>query len=432
MPRWITWAIAVCLTMGTTASLEAQDTLINRFRTECRARYAYLRGPGQRDTVVAHVRACVRARIEAAAHAAAVAPTASEKPIRLLESTPWLVRPNRGPAQAKGVIYFVAGYSPTRMLDGFHLVPYFLKSLADDGWDIVFAKLPQDRVGEVGYEYVGGGAQTIRRRVAELKAQGYKRVIAGGHSWGGWAALMAARDGAAADALLISGPNTFGSRIAVLNGRPNAKFNQVLTEFGPVLNKNLTPTVMILPDDHDWDPDPGARGKIAEAHFTQANIPHLVIAKPPGFSGHYAAWLPIFDYAYGACIIAFLDRPAADTPAAPCAPPPLANDDFRSIVALKQVAGADQKRIVSDAPLLGKKFVAYTLYDVDNKHFDYVAPGERVTMLSDGEIRERVAFRDGLQCIGKTCSILVRWSESEILEFEPKSGAVKAWWIEDK
>ena len=114
-----------------------------------------------------------------------------------------------------------------------------------------------------------------------------------------------------------------------------------------------------------------------------------------------------------------------------CTPPRLVNTDFRSITSLTDVAGANAQRITSAAPLVGRKFVAYTLQDVDNKHFDYVARDERVTMLTRSETRERVTFRGGLQCVGQVCSVLVRWSDHEILEFNSESGAIRAWWIED-
>jgi len=429
MRKWAAAAIAIGFMLAGTASAHSQDATLDRFRAECRAQYAYLRGPGQREIVVAHVRACVAAKLQAFAHAAAIAPTSSEKPVRLLETNAWLIGPNRGPAQAKGVIYFVAGFSPASPArDDFRLAPYFLKSLADDGWDVVRAKLPHDVAGALSSEYVGGAAQTIRRRVAELKAEGYKRVVAAGHSWGGWATLMAARDGLVADALLLSAPNTFGSRISAITGRPNPDYNLVVSEFGPALSTNKIPTVLILPNDTEWDPDPAARGEIAERYFSQANVPHLVIAKPPGFFGHYAGWLPFFDFAYGNCIESFIEKPIS----APCRLPEIADNDFRSILSLKQIAEAETRRIVSVAPLQGKKFAVYTLNDVDNKHFDYIAENARATMESDKEFRESITFRDGTLCVGNTCSVLIRWSDDELLEFDPTSGALKGWWIADR
>jgi hypothetical protein len=239
--------------------------------------------------------------------------------------------------------------------------------------------------------------------------------------------MMAARDGAAADALLLSAPNTFGPRISPISGLPNGDFRLTVTEFGPVLSKINIPTVLILPDDTIWDPDPGARGQIAEKNFTQANVPHLVIAKPPGFSGHFAGWLPFFDFVYGKCIARFLENQNSDT----CPLPPISNGDFRSILNLKQVTDADKKRITSAETLVGKKFDIYENNDF-NRRYDYISPNQRIDMQAASDARESFLFRAGLLCSGNNCSTLIRWSDHEILEFDAKAGDLKAWWIEDK
>jgi pimeloyl-ACP methyl ester carboxylesterase len=412
------------------------DATVMQFIKECRAESANLQGPGQAEIVSAHVHACVEAKLQDLAQAAATGSGSPQAPLPLIESTPWLTGPNKGPAQAKGVIYFVGGYSlDGSSVDDFHLVPYYLSSLASQGWDVILAKISHAEsssgvLGPRGFEYVGGGAQTIKNRVAALKAQGYKRVIAGGHSWGAWAALLAAHDGAAADALLLSAPNTYGPRISAVNGKPNPEFGMVLSEFGPVLDKVEVPTVLILPDDNVWDPDPGARGEIAEKHFAQDNVPHLLIVKPPGFSGHFAGWLPFFDYAFGNCIGNFLQAPG---PAA-CALPPISNADFRSILGLKQIADADNRRIASAAPLVGKKFAVYendTGGNIQfNRQYDFISPVQRDTMQPLQEGLESYVFRGGLLCAADNCTALIRWSEREILEFDPKTGNLRAWWIE--
>ena len=41
-----------------------------------------------------------------------------------------------------------------------------------------------------------------------------------------------------------------------------------------------------------------------------------------------------------------------------------------------------------------------------------------------------VAFRDGQQCVGTVCTTLIKWSDSQFLEFDAKSGNLVAWWIE--
>jgi hypothetical protein len=43
---------------------------------------------------------------------------------------------------------------------------------------------------------------------------------------------------------------------------------------------------------------------------------------------------------------------------------------------------------------------------------------------------ESYVFRGGLLCAADNCTALIRWSEREILEFDPKTGNLRAWWIE--
>ncbi len=321
------------------------------------------------------------------------------------------------------------GHNRFGELDDFWLPPYFLKTLNDNGWDVVEAKFPR-RLETVGRAWLTarGYALTIARRVKELRAQGYRRVVVGGHSLGAWSTLLAEREGILkAEALLINAPAAFDCNSPDPDtGRSRPSFILNATEFALLASQIKTPTVVMLFDGDEFDP--GGRGAAAESALTQQGVPHIVIGYPPGFSGHFAGWLPFFDFAYGACVAAFLEAPQSRA----CWLPPRRNDDFRAILDLTEVSGADKKRIVSADALAGKKFAVYTLEDVDNKHFDYVAPGVRAVMLSTGETREPIAFRDGLQCAGDVCSILLRWSADEILEFDPKSGAIKAWWIEDK
>jgi pimeloyl-ACP methyl ester carboxylesterase len=429
--------LAICVTLAALplavpASAQSGNSQIEHFRDECRAQFAYLRGPGQRDNVIAHVRACVGAKLQTLAHAITTAKSSSGKPLQLVESTPWLAQPSKGPTLAKGVIYFVGGYSAgEHSLDSFRLAPYLFKSLTEEGWDVILAKISHadsglGRNGPRGFEYLGPGAQTIRTRITELKAQGYKRVIAAGHSWGAWATMMAARDGATADALLLHAPNPYGPRLSPTDGKPNQSFGMLVSEFEPALSKVNIPTVMIIPDDDIWDPDPAARGQIAEKHFTQVNVAHLVITKPPGFFGHFAGWLPFFDYAYGKCIAKFLENPNSNA----CPLSPIAKDDFRSILNLKQITDADKRRITSADTLVSKKIDVYENNRI-SRQYDYVSSSQRTDLQPVSEVRETYSFKDGLLCATGECSTLIRWSEREILEFEPKTGDLKAWWIEN-
>jgi len=62
--------------------------------------------------------------------------------LQLTESTPPIVN-ELGPAEARGVIYSIRGYSPGKHApDRFGILPYFLKSLNAAGWDVIGARVP--------------------------------------------------------------------------------------------------------------------------------------------------------------------------------------------------------------------------------------------------------------------------------------------------
>jgi pimeloyl-ACP methyl ester carboxylesterase len=398
------------------ALAQSRDAFIERFRAQCREQFQHLRGPGQRTNFRSHVYDCAAAKMRALSLAQA-------RTFRLFDFTPWLVN-NKGPENAKGVIYFILGWAGSRpTLDEHRLVPYFLKTLSENGWDIVGTKVPQhlpnQDIAVLGsYE---AAPSIVRQQIQKLKVDGYRRVILAGHSWGGWIVLLAAQaNDLAADALLLSapsvGPKTF-------DGRNNPKFEKNFTEYPRLMNGIKTPTVLMLYDKDDEDP--GGRGEVAKKHFEQNKVPHLLIDKPAGFTGHFAGWLPLFDYEFGRCIQSFLDNPKTDV----CNLSPLANDDFRSILNLNQIADADGKRITTADMLVGKKFAAYTL-GVPFRDWEFVSTTKRHGTRAPLEFDEDFAFRDGKLCINDDCYVLVRWSDGYILSYHANSGDLSGWWIE--
>jgi pimeloyl-ACP methyl ester carboxylesterase len=463
------------------AMAQTREQLLARFRAQCQAQFAHLRGPGQSEIVSAKIRACITDKMRAAANKKAPAPTASggtgeslnplterfraecrasvqKQPrrgkkipdlvsecvvakitammrsgtptsgpeLRLLEFTPWLLS-NAGPEKAKGVIYLVRGWSRPGGLDEYLLAPYLMKRLSEQGWDVVAAKVPKalpNQDSAFGIDLGRRATPFVRQRVKELKEQGYKRVVLAGHSWGAWVALLAVQGDAAVapDALWLSAPNIFGA-VKLSNGQPNPFFPLLVSEFAPLLKGVTTPTFLVMPNDPFWDPDPAGRAAVAEKHFSEAKVAHVVLDRPRGFTGHFAAWLPVFDFAYGQCVEAFLDRPRNGT----CRTPPLANNDIRSIVNIKQIEEANRKRVTSTAPLLGKRFAVYAL-DEENEEFDFATAIFR--MRAQSQKPETIVFRGDEMCVGKKCSVLLQWSEREFLEFDPATGQLRASWMQ--
>jgi hypothetical protein len=225
----------------------------------------------------------------------------------------------------------------------------------------------------------------------------------------------------AADALLLSAPSV-GAKLR-RDGSMNPGFQRNFTEYPRLVNGIKVPTILMLyPED---DEDPPGRGDVAKKQFEQNKLPHLIIDHPAGFRGHFAGWIPLFDYEFSQCILSFLENPTTDG----CQLSPLSNDDFRSIINLKQVTEVESKRITSSEPLVGKKFVVYSVGRFRGQLEHLSATKRRSTTLID-EVNEDVFVRDGQHCTKDVCHILIKWSDREILAFDPASGNLAAWWTE--
>jgi hypothetical protein len=351
------------------------------------------------------------------------------EPVKLSEFVPWLVH-NSGPAKAKGIVYFINGWSGGLGLDEFHLAPYIMKTLSDNGWDGIVAKYPYGRVvPSARYTSVPGSAAFVEQRVRDFKAQGYKLVVVAGQSFGSWVAMAADQQkGFRADALWLMAPNIYGPKTLETGGK-NPLFHLNYTDFVKLVPALYTPSVLSTFADDPYEP--GGRAQLVSAHFERDNVPSLIIDRPAAFFGHFAGWLPVYDYLYGGCIGSFFEQPAGT----PCVAPPFSDDDFRSVFNISRVAEADQKRVTSGDTLAGRSFVIYNLKLPDKKYhyfYQYKSATERDIMSPVAQSHETVSYRDGQQCVGSVCSVLLSWSDSQFLEFDPKSGSLIAWWIENK
>jgi pimeloyl-ACP methyl ester carboxylesterase len=344
---------------------------------------------------------------------------------RLLETPAWLSN-NKGPSAAKGVVYFIYGNSKSHeIIDGFSLDPYFVNSLSEAGWDVIIAKpsyATQSLQNAPEFAVRARNASTfVKRRVTELRRSGYRHVVLAGHSWGGWIALAAAQDShLGADAVILSSPAIGGTRISRFTGDLNPFYHWSLDRYVPLMKALRIPTVLTVFRGDDYEI--GERGQIAEKDLTSNGVPHLVIDKPAGFTGHFAAWLPVFDFEFGGCISAFLDSLRSQG----CERRQLNSTDFRSIINISQLAKPD--RISSPDALVGRQFVVYAR-GAPSRKVDYISATERSDLSSDGLTNKEYSFRNDLHCVAKDCEVLAKWSDGHLLAFDPQSGDVKGWWV---
>ena len=330
----------------------------------------------------------------------------------------------RGPQAAKGVIYFVFGNNPEKAIsDDYHFVPYFLVSLAQEqGWDVITGKLPVPGFfsGTPTHEQV---ADYIAEKSRSLRAQGYKRVIVGGQSFGAWMSLLASGTGKLdADAILATAPATWGSKTR--NGQPNPYFERNRTEYFKALANVRTPAAVIFFDGDIFDP--GGRGPMTASILSGNKVPYLLIDHPKAFSGHGSAWLMPFSYEYTACIDRFLSTSRSEH----CGLRPLSNKDFRSVVASKQVPDMDKRRM-SDADwknLIGHNLVLYS--DLGGAIEVKVRDNKNMSLnFGDEVIPITYTYDQNGLCdsFTKSCADTVWWDKGRFTGFNKKSGTAYYW-----
>jgi hypothetical protein len=171
--------------------------------------------------------------------------------------------------------------------------------------------------------------------------------------------------------------------------------------------------------------DPGGRDAIAAEQFKRNKLINLLISKPPGFKGHLAGILPVFDFMYGTCIEGFIAAPRTTV----CEPRGLDADDFRAVVGLDQI---DETK--AEAPRDGSAFSgrSFVVYDLNGRIREVVFTSSKTVRIrtSREKSRQSWTFKDGALCLGKVCDAIRRWDQRRYLAFDAKSKSISSWWIE--
>jgi hypothetical protein len=204
--------------------------------------------------------------------------------------------------------------------------------------------------------------------------------------------------------------------------------------FDQLIQRVVYPTVAIFFQGDEFEP--ADRGAGAIEALTQHGIANLIIDHPPGFTGHGAAWFPLFDYEYRDCIVAFLQAPKTTQ----CARRPISGNDFRTELTAAQL-GDWHARTATMPDLIGRNFVVYP----DGQLLTIMSADKtRVQSYALGQTIETSSFDDGIYCIhpsvkylqpggtDESCATLVKWSDREMLALDRQSGSVVQWWVEQK
>jgi pimeloyl-ACP methyl ester carboxylesterase len=216
---------------------------------------------------------------------------------------PMLLR--RGPQAARGVLVWGHGYGGPDRDNRNRPTPPFVTLLNDNGWDVLrFDRHPGD----------DGLYASLPRLVAGLPAlrqAGYRRILLGGQSRGGWQAIMAASERPdLVDAVIATAPAAHGEATNRNNlGAAVDDFQRLLAGVpdGPRL-------AVVLFEGDDYDPDPERRAALLEARARDRRAPALALWPGPPLRGHAAAGELRFTLDYAGCLLSLVQAPEAAAP----------------------------------------------------------------------------------------------------------------------
>ena len=229
---------------------------------------------------------------------------------------PMLLR--RGPQAARGVVIWSHGYGGPERDYRAAPTPGFVSILNDAGWDVLrFDRNPAEDALYTSLPRLVDGLRAVR-------TAGYRRIVLGGQSRGGWQSIMAA--GAHPDwveAVIATAPAAHGEASRANNLVSGLDDFRRLLAGLPAGGPRLAVAVF---DGDDFDPDPETRAKLLDEASHLRRAPVLVLwpdgAQPAPIRGHGGGSDWRFTTLYGACLLTLVDSPEAAAPRglrrAPC------------------------------------------------------------------------------------------------------------------
>jgi pimeloyl-ACP methyl ester carboxylesterase len=220
--------------------------------------------------------------------------------------------PAKGPDAALGLVIWNHGVSGNRD-QGAGPLPGFLRRVAAAGWDIVRIK----RDGLQESNWTTGGLRHVARTIEEAEsaqARGYKRIVLAGQSYGGAITLEAARH-MQVYAIVPSAPGTGVPGTQVGSAAQDSQGTRHL--YTSLADGRFERAVPILPFADEYalsDPDRGRRTRQILEGRAIAFLP--MDDAGAWIAGHGGAYSPLMDFAYGECIVAFLDPARTPRPGA--------------------------------------------------------------------------------------------------------------------
>ena len=197
----------------------------------------------------------------------------------------------RGPDNAKGVYIWAHGTSTDPL--GLQPPPH-VRIFNNAGYDIVrFDRVPNA-------DDVDRAALWLRQGIGFMRHAGWRRVIAGGHSRGGWNCLQMAKFTDLADALIAESPAAQGVASGFFLSSQTDDLRQIVAD----VPRTRTKLVFIQFQDDPYIGSADSRAHLVESLRTRVGG-LLLIDRPTAFSGHFAARVLGFAEQFGGSLLDF-------------------------------------------------------------------------------------------------------------------------------
>jgi len=214
--------------------------------------------------------------------------------------------PYKGPAVAKGVLFYSHGVAGD-LVQYASPPPEFIKDFARAGWDVV--KIQRNNTHEKGWSASGTRhVADLVERVTKAHAQGYRRIIAAGQSYGGAISIEAARKTDLLFGVIATGPghgsDACGSRAGFSNSRISDNLQTRLAEAIVESRAARSIVVMAANDECQGFNNPTA---IIRAALNKAPGQFVFLDDSVPVHGHGSSATSQFRLWYGACLLEFLN-----------------------------------------------------------------------------------------------------------------------------
>ncbi|MCB4823348.1 alpha/beta hydrolase [Roseicella aerolata] len=217
---------------------------------------------------------------------------------------PLLLR--RGPQTARGVLVWSHGYGGPERDNRKAPTPAFVSLLNDNGWDVLrFDRHP-------GEDSLYASLPRLTAGLPALREAGYRRIILGGQSRGGWQAIMAAAERPElVEAVIATAPAAHGELSRPNNhGAAADDFRRLLAGL-PAAGPRLA---VVLFEGDEFDPEPERRAALLEALARERAAPTLALWPEPPLRGHAGAHDLRFTLLQGGCLLSLVQAPEAAAP----------------------------------------------------------------------------------------------------------------------